>query len=160
MIAAARHIIDEELDAMKELTRPLERGTLVKHEDIEAATGLKRDKAPWGKLIRHWKSWCMDELKVALKSEPGIGYRLCTESEHIEVALRLEKQGIKRVAKAGMIAGVVDPTKLTGAMGQLQQNIVDTAVKVKHEHNVRTAERKSLLSRQESLPRIELSGVR
>lgn len=160
MIAAARHIIDNELEAMRELTRPLERGSLVKHEDIENATGLKRDKSPWSKLIRHWKAWCIDELKVALKSEPGIGYRLCTENEHIEQAIRLEKQGVKRVARAGMIAGIVDPTKLSAAMGQLQKDIVDTSVRLKHEHNVRTAERRSLLSRQESLPRIELSGVR
>lgn len=155
-----RHVIDRELELMRVLTRTLKRGSLITHAEIEAATGFKRDAAPWPKLIKQWKVWAMDELKIALKSEPGIGYRLCTEQEQIEVALRLERQGVKRVVKAGMTAGVVDPATLSAPLAALQSDVVAASVKVKSDHNVRISERKSLLSRQESMPRIELVGVR
>lgn len=155
-----RHLIDEELKMLCKFTESLSRGDLIKHDQIEQLTGLRRGVAPWGKLIKKWKQWAIDKRRISVCAVPGVGYRLNTEQEQISHALRLEKQGVKRTLEGGLIAGVIERGELDEAMQELQQSIVNNSAAARKGFNEMIAERRSLLTKREALPRVTMSGVR
>ncbi len=149
-----RHPIDKELNALKEKTLGLERGALVKHRDIEEWTGLTKDKTPWQKLIKHWKKWMIESRQIHLISEPGVGYRLPTVDEQIFSAVRYEKQSARRIHKATVVAGVIPTDQLSPAGQSFQHAIVNDGREIRALMKEKSAERKSLLSQQPTLPRL------
>lgn len=146
--------IDEELKKLVEATKEQPRGSLVKHSEIEAVTGLTRDVAPWQKLIRHWRNKMRATRQIEIISEPGIGYRLATVDEQMQLAMRLEKSGGRRLGKAKIAAGSVEPSELTDEGRQLQDKIVADIDRVQLLQREQRAERRSLISMQPALPRL------
>jgi len=155
-----RHILDKQVADLTEYTLKKERGDLIKHEEIIEVTGLARGVSPWTAFIKRWKKAVMDAERIVLRSCPGIGYRLANFEGQIEAAIRKEKSSMRGLMVAGLWAGVLPEGELSEGLKVLQKSIVFRATQSRLEFNTTIAERKAILSKQESLPRIELSGVK
>ena len=164
-ILTNRRPIDEELAKLKAATHDLPRGSLIKHTEIEGATGLQHHdasgqiKPPWGKLIRKWKQGFLKDCGIQPVSEPGVGYRLPTVEEQMEAGMRLESASGRRLNKAMAVVGMIPVAQLNEDGQRLQTKIVGDIRAMKGLKKELHAERKSLLSRQPVLPRLSANGV-
>lgn len=71
-----RHPIDEEFKRLQTLIgEEPQRGQLIEYDKMQAATGLHRDKYPWGKLVKRMKGWLL-EKGLSVQSESGRPQRL------------------------------------------------------------------------------------
>ena len=156
-IITQRRPIDREMAAIKKLTESLGRGDLVKTVEIEKATGIKKGEYPWPRVIKHWKAWFQQGQGITPVAEPGIGYRLPTVEQQAEHALRLEKSGGRRLAKAAVVVGVIDVDELNDTGKALQKRLVDDVKRLQHVRKEQAAERRPLLSAHQALPRLRVN---
>jgi hypothetical protein len=153
-LVSTRYPIDKELSQLKEKTGDMQRDVLVKHKEIEEWTGLEKDVSPWQKLIKHWKAWMLSEHKIAIVSEPGVGYRLATVEQQFDFATRLERSGGRRFSKSLLVAGVMPKDILTDEGQRYQLAFVSDVQSIQSLRKEKRAERKSLLSATVALPRL------
>jgi hypothetical protein len=145
--------VDKELKALLEISDQLERGALIKYGEIETATRLEKDTAAWAKVIRLWRKATLEKRQIVITCESGVGYRLATVNDQVDVGGRLEKQADRRMHKAAVVVGVI-PAELLNEEGlAFQSKFVDQAGAVRQSIKENRAERKTLLIAFQPLPK-------
>lgn len=76
-------VLTKQVEKLYDECKPLNRGDMISHETIEAATGVTRIDAQWNTIIEKWRRKMIQLRSVAIMSERKFGYKLCTIHEQI-----------------------------------------------------------------------------
>lgn len=148
--------IRQELESLLEVTVHLKRGAFVAHEDIEEATGIKRDEKVWVKLIKHWKREMLARgLYVKAAYPLGTGYKVLTlDEQRITEPLNLQRQAVRRINKAAACVGSIPESELDEAGLKFQHARLHQLSQMKQADEKQRAEVTSWLSNPETLPKL------
>lgn len=147
--------IDAELKSLWEHTKDLPRGSIVKYEDIEQASGIQRDDRKWNKLVGKWRKRMLRERSIYIpRAITGIGFPIPAGDDQIECAKTREHRGAKLIAEAEAIAGIIATTDLSEQGVERQKRMVAHCEHVRTLRNESAAEQKKWLGTPQVLPRV------
>jgi hypothetical protein len=67
------------------LARPLDRGDVLTHDAIQGALGVGPHEGSWDHVVGKLRARLRKERGIATWPEVGVGYRLCTKEEQLDM---------------------------------------------------------------------------
>lgn len=102
-LAEASEIVAKATDAIYALTRTMDRGQVLSHDEVQVVLGVPPHAHPWDLVMRKVARRLLRERSIALWPNYVGGYKLCTVAEQLQLPTeRLRRAG--RQARKGRIA--------------------------------------------------------
>lgn len=95
----AKDEISKATDAIYELMNSLDRGDVVTHEAIEGILGVRPHQGQWDHVVGKARRRLERERGIATWPEQGVGYKLLTRAEQLELPGWRLKRGIRQVRR-------------------------------------------------------------
>lgn len=147
--------IQKELDALFAATKDRERGSLIKHEELESISGIERYAPGWASLVRKWKRLMLGRgvwVKAAFPA--GVGYRFLTVEEQLEhEPERFQRRRDRLLRREAECVGSIEVDNLTDSQVSLQQARLTQLAAVRTMSQTHRAELASWLSNPKALPK-------
>ena len=103
-----------------------ERGTVIKHFDLEQAIGAIRSTNRFRTCASAWKRAMLREKAILCKAVPGTGYELLPANEQMKEAGRYVRQAARRVFR-GLDVAQRTPEHLLGEPERRTRNFMLTS---------------------------------
>ena len=104
---------DTELSALIDRFKDAEPGTLITHEQIEAAVGEKRTKGRYRTIVCRFKKTMLAEFNKELKARHGEGYVVLTPSDRVSHAIHSSSSIHRQIRKTHFRAMMIPRTDLS-----------------------------------------------
>lgn len=105
--------IKRSVDEVYELTIPLKRGDVLTHEAIRDVLGLAPHEGSWDHILKRVRRRLEKERGIATWSEHGVGYKLLTIQEHLELPFRRTQRGLREIHRGRTSLNVLPDQGLT-----------------------------------------------
>ena len=152
--------IAAEITALFDATKDRERGSLIKHSEIVAATKIAKDSPVWGRLIQRWKKrMAAKGLWIKSATPRGVGYRvLLVDEQRVEEPMRIQVQAMRRIDKAALCVGCIPVEELNEDGRRFQAVRLLQLGQIKQATQQHRAEVASYLANPKTLPRLRNNG--
>jgi hypothetical protein len=143
----------KELDAATPLFEGQPRGALVTYEQIQAASGIKKESKWWGSFASKLKRR-LESKGVLLLSVPGVGYRIPTELDCLEkIPDSLQRSRNRKLRREAMFLSNMRQDELTPLRFQFQATRIQQVTEEAKSLKVTRATVASYLSAPQTLPK-------
>lgn len=88
---------------------------IVEHSAIAAACGAEWKSSRYAAIVQAWRKALSKERNVAMKSIPGVGYRVLSDSGKMKESAEGVVRGSRTIGKAAKLLSTVQAEKLDGA---------------------------------------------
>jgi hypothetical protein len=92
----------------------LDRGDVLRTEEVEVVTGCVRYEDCWTTLLKKFRRLMLDRRHIALWPVPGVGYRLCTKDEQLNlITVARQRRAARQLSRSLREVGAMPNRELT-----------------------------------------------
>lgn len=125
---------DRLTEAIVNVLRSHERGDVVPHDELEAASGQERGQARYYALVRRAREHYCQESGVWTREVPGVGFRLLSAQESLTEEQRYRRKRMRRQANIGhAVADALPDAGLTEHERRLRQHVLESHNRMRKE---------------------------
>lgn len=123
-----KEAINAAVTTLTEQTADLKRGDILKWEEIEETTGIKRYTEHWSSMVKRWRRDLLRTRGIACWPEVTVGLRLLTNEEQVTVIGRKRTRKMFRQSSMAMREiSAADSSQLSLQLKRLKIATLDNA---------------------------------
>lgn len=155
MLVPEKDVLKEMANAAYERAKELDRGDVIPWEAIEEAAGIERYSEHWTSVIKKLKRKFLDERGIALWAVAGVGLKLTTKDEQLNlITVKRQRRAVRQMSRSLQELGALPSLELTNNQRRLQ------AYRLDEMHRTRRLMKRSIRHQGEEVRKTEVNPRR